>query len=121
MNTIKEMRKLAIIWGILTFLITTMLITISLVYKNKIVKYDQLLDKLDQAARLYIEDKSLYPLANEQIKVTLTELTDNSNINFKIGDKNCDGYVLVSYRDNVFRYDPYLRCPGYTSKDYNKY
>lgn len=122
MDTLKQMKKISIIWGIIIFIMFASLITLSLMYKQKIKKYDELSLTLETNARKYITNKSLYPLQGGYIKVILDQLDDEGiKTELKIGKEYCDGYVIVKYDGEVISYKPYLKCLKYTSKNYNKY
>ncbi len=122
MDSLRKMKQISIIWGIIIFSILITLIITSLMYKQRIKKYDALADSLEVAAREYVAKESLYPEANETIKVTTAQINqEKQNINLQINNDQCQGFVIVFKEKSVIKYKPYIKCPNYSTKNYNKY
>ena len=68
-----------------------------------------------------MDAKFLYPEENDSVKITYSEMKENSFIEeLKKEDDTCDGYVIVKSNGTVFSYKGYVTCPNYTTKDYEK-
>lgn len=122
MDTLKKMQKISIIWGMLLISLFAVLITVSVKYKQKMKKYDEVKTILEKKTREYVNDKSLYPVQSEYIKIVYGELNDQGYLKeLSVDDEECDGYVIVEYNGDIFIYDTYITCPNYTSRGYDKY
>jgi len=122
MDSLRKMKQISIIWGVIIFSILITLIITSLMYKQKIKKYDTLAKKLEVAAREYVTKESLYPEDNETIKVTTNQINQTKqNINLQIDNGQCQGFVIVFKEKSVIKYKPYIKCSNYSTKNYNKH
>ena len=118
---LKKMRRISYVWGFLLFLLVGGLTAIGFVYKNKLKKYEDLENKLEESAKQYVDQKFLYPEANQNIKITLEELKREEFIdNLNVDDEECDGYEIVSHDGSTFQYKAYIKCSDYKTKNYDK-
>ncbi len=118
---IKSMNRLSVIWGSILFLLVVLLTIFGFVYKNKSGDYKQLEEKLVESAKKYVDAKFLYPEENKSVKITYSEMKENSFIDeLKKEEDVCDGYVIVKSNGTVFQYKGFVSCPNYTTKEYEK-
>lgn len=118
---IKRMRTISIIWGTILVCIVTGLTIIGFIYKKKSQTYEELETKIEEAAKKYVDQKFLYPEKGDFIKITLQELQSNEAIDsLKVEEEECDGYVIISKKEEVYKYEPYIKCSKYTTKEYQK-
>lgn len=121
MNELKKMRIISYIWGSILFLLVAGLTGIGFVYKNKIKKYEELESKLEESIKAYVDQKFIYPDEGKNIKVTYQELKSNDAIdNLNNEDEECDGYGIVLHDGNIFKYQTYIKCNDYKTKNYDK-
>ncbi len=112
---------MTIFWGFIILLIVIGLTIIGFVYKGKLVKYEELEQKLENAVKEYVDEKFLYPNEGEKVKITLQELiSENKLDSLNLENDSCDGYGIVSFNGNTFDYKVYLKCDYYQTKNYNK-
>ena len=63
----------------------------------------------------YIEE---YPKNGEK-KLKITDVINQGyEINMKVNDDVCDGYVMVKKVSIAYEYDGYIKCGNYTTKGY---
>ena len=118
---LKKMRMISYIWGTVLFLLVGGLTTIGFVYKNKITKYEELENKLADNMKNYVDEKFIYPEEGKNIKITYQELKSNDAIdNLNIDDEECDGYGIVLHDGSIFKYETYIKCKEYKTKNYDK-
>lgn len=83
---------------------------------NKV--YINLENKIESAARNYIEDNEI--IINGEYKLTLTSLKNYnyiSDFNDNSGN-SCNGYVLITNVDSINHYKGYILCNDYQTKNY---
>ena len=81
-------------------------------------QYIDLENKIENAARKYINDKEIS--ISGEYKLTLTSLkNDNyiSDFNDNFGN-SCNGYVLITNVDNINYYKGYILCNDYQTNNY---
>jgi len=119
---LKQMKKISYIWGFLLVLLVVGLTIIGFIYKNKSSDYKKLEDQLVESAKKYVDAKFLYPDDKASMKISFEDMKNDGFIEeLKKDDENvCDGYVLVSNNGMVFQYKGFVKCPKYTTKDYEK-
>ena len=118
---LKKMKMISYIWGTVLFLLVAGLTAIGFVYKDKIQKYEELENKLEDNIKAYVDEKFIYPEEGENIKITYLELKSNDAIdNLNINEEECDGYGIVSHDGNSFKYKTYIKCNDYKTKNYDK-
>lgn len=115
------MQHISIIWGTILFLIFAGLTAFGLIYKNKSKDYKQLEDNLKNAAKQYVDQKFLYPNENDTLKVTSKELEENDIKDIlKKDEETCEGYVIVTKKNEIYQYSPYIKCSKYQTKNYQE-
>lgn len=118
---LKQMNRIGIIWGIILFSLVLLLTIFGFLYKSKTIEYRQMEEQIVNLSQKYVEAKFIYPDEKQSLKITLDELKSNGYIeDFKKENENCDGYVILSHDGFVYNYKGYIKCPKYTTKDYNK-
>ncbi len=118
---LKQMHRISVIWGIVLVLLVTGLTAIGFLYKNKSKDYKEMENKLVNFAEKYVEAKFLYPEENQSLRITLDDLKSNDYLEeLKKDDDVCDGYVVVSHDGFVYHYKGFVKCPKYTTKNYEK-
>ena len=98
------------------FFISKLYGSMELTLGNK--QYIDLENKIELAAKNYIEDNSIS--VNGEYKLTLTTLKNNKYIsNFEDKNNNsCNGYVMITNIDNINHYKSYILCNDYQTKNY---
>lgn len=98
------------------FFISKLYGSMELTLGNK--QYIDLENKIELAAKNYIEDNSIS--VNGEYKLTLTTLKNNKYIsNFEDKNNNsCNGYVMITNIDNINHYKGYILCNDYQTKNY---
>lgn len=120
MSSLKRMKTISIIWGM--FLVTLFIIVtiFAFKFKSNSKKYLELGEYFSSKAKEYVEDNNLYPEKDSTLKVNRNDLIENGYLEELIVDEDeCDGYVIVSYKDN-YEYKAYLKCNKYISSKYEK-
>lgn len=118
---LKKMRLISYVWGGCLFLLVAGLTAIGFVYKNKVKKYETLENKVQDALKKYSDEKFIYPEEGAEVKVTYQELKSNNYIDNLINDdEECDGYGLVLHVNGAFKYQAYVKCNDYKTKNYDK-
>lgn len=120
MSSLKRMKVISIIWGM--FLVTLFIIVtiFAFKFKSNSKKYLGLGEEFSSKAKEYVEDNNLYPEKSDNLKITKSDLIENGYLEeLEINDDVCDGFVIVSYKDN-YEYKAYLKCNKYISAKYEK-
>ncbi len=118
---LKKMRMISYVWGFLLFLLVAGLTAIGFIYKNKTEKYVKLENKLEENIKAYVDEKFIYPEDGKNVKITYQELKSNDAIdNLNIDDEECDGYGIVLHDGSTFKYQTYIKCNDYKTKNYDK-
>lgn len=120
MSSLKRMKVISIIWGM--FLVTLFIIVtiFAFKFKNNSKKYLELGEYFSSKAKEYVEDNNLYPEKDSTLKVSKNDLIENEYIEgLETNADECDGYVIVSYKNN-YEYKAYLKCNKYISSKYEK-
>jgi len=97
------------------------LIVISQSNQKYLTTYTQIESDISKAAISYVEDKEIYAVANNKLKLQI-EVLESMNYLYedKITDDTCDGYALVYYDQDTEEYlsDSYIACAKYKTKGY---
>lgn len=112
------MKKITIVWTICLVLIVGGLTFIGFHIKDdKVSNFmeESLSEKTEKYLNYYV---GLFPKLGEMKKITSEELI-NAGYDPNLGDK-CIGYVIVKNTEMGFKYYPYVKCPDYTTKDYEE-
>ncbi len=118
---LKKMRIISYAWGTILVVLVTGLTAIGFVYKNKTKKYEALENKLEESIKAYVDQKFIYPEEGGNIKITYQELKSNDAIDkLNIDEEECDGYGIITYEKDVFKYKTYVKCNNYKTKNYDK-
>lgn len=116
----KELNRIAIIWGFLLVIIFILLTYFGLQWKAKTSGYTDLEVKIVDATKSYYEKEHSYPTDGESVYVSLSDLkNDNIISELTYNEDTCDGFVIVK-NEKVITYTGYIKCNNYTSKDYDK-
>ena len=118
---LKKMRIISYIWGGTLFILVAGLTAIGFMYKGKVKKYEELEQKLETSVKQYVDQKFIYPEEDKNIKITYQELkAENAIDNLTINDEECDGYGIVTHDGATFKYETYIKCKDYKTKNYDK-
>lgn len=117
----KELKRISIIWGLLLFVIFAALTFFALQWKAKTGPYFDLEKTMVSKTKSYYEMENSYPVKGE-MKIIKFEDLKNANMmdELKVKDDNCEGFVKVE-NTGVIDYKAFIKCEGYTTKDYDKY
>ena len=118
-TSINKMHTFGIVWGVVFVLILVGLTIIGFVYKNKVIPYKELEQKLKDTAIQYVEKRSGY--SNSDMMVTAEELVEEGFIEeLKVNDSPCEGYVLFKKVQEHHEHRSYIKCEKYKTKGYDK-
>ena len=118
MDSLKKMKKISVIWGMVMILIFGLLTFVALNWKKSDREYKKLEELLVSKVTSYYESKYSYPTGMEVVTISLSELKENNILDeLKYNDDVCDGYVKVSF-DGVINYKGYIKCNNYVTKGY---
>lgn len=116
----KQLKIIAIAWGLLLLVIFSVLTYFALQWKNKTYPYLAFEDELVSKTKSYFESAHQYPNKGDKVVIKFDELKENSVVNtFSVNDDECDGYVVVKNK-GVIEYKAYIKCNNYTTKDFEK-
>ncbi len=121
MNTtsIKKMHTIGIVWGVIFIIVLGGLTIMGFVYKNKVVPYKELEQKLKDIAIQYVEKKVGY--SDSDMKVTGEELVEEGLIEeLKVNDSSCEGYVMLKKVQEHYEQNSFIKCEKYKTKGYDK-
>ncbi|MGM9834580.1 MAG: hypothetical protein ACI31M_02215 [Bacilli bacterium] len=120
MSSVKKMKTISIMWGMVIFALLVVIVSFSLVYKSKINKYEKLTSEMIDVTKDFVEDNNLYPVEGTDIRIKLSELQSKNLIGeLKVKKDTCDGFVIVK-NDGSYKYEGYLKCKLYITKGYKK-
>ena len=101
-----------------------MLTTLISVNNLRTKPYRELEDKIvDSMKKYYGQDTNLkkLPTAKNEVKITVDELIDfGIDINMNIKEDKCVGYGIVKGLDVSHKYNSYIKCEKYSTKNYKK-
>ena len=111
------MKKIAIIWTIVIVTIVGGLTIFGLNFKKD--KLGELSEEalVEQSKKYLGLYPALYPTKGEQIVLSDEKLKDEGYDPKLEGD--CIGYIVVKSTDMGFKYEPYVKCPNYTTNGYS--
>lgn len=108
-------------WGLLLLVIFVALTFFALKWKAKNTPYFDLEKTMVSKTKSYYEMEHSYPTKGNSTKITFENLKKaNMMEELKVGDDNCEGYVIVE-NTGVIEYHAYIKCNHYTTKDYDKH
>jgi len=113
------MKKITIVWTITLILIVASLTVLGFkIKKDNIdnIMEDSLVTQAEKYLGLY---PGLFPSLGNSIKITAEELKDKG-YDAGFSKENCEGYVIVENTNSGFKYNPYVKCPDYTTEGYSK-
>lgn len=115
----KKSTKIYIILIAITLTVLTTLISINNIRTKPYRRLET--EVVDAMKKYYGQDTNLKKLPqNEQkVKITIDELKDfGIDINTKVNDDNCTGYGLVTGLSISHKYESFIKCNDYTTKNY---
>lgn len=120
MDTLKKMRVISILWGMILFTLLILLTAFALIFKSKSKVYEEAASNFANKAQEYVEEKNLYPEEGTLV-ITKDELIENEYIEeLSVKDNVCEGYVLVKYEKDNYSFVPYINCKKYITGGYDK-
>ncbi len=118
------MKKMTITWMLMLMLLLTLLLFIGVNIKNKNKNYVALENDLKEISQVYFgqdANSKKLPQNKKYIKITLDELKKlGLEINNKIGNEECDGYVKITGLTNSFKYEAFIKCDNYETNGYEE-
>ncbi len=114
----KKTKILFIVWGVLVLSLIVVLTIIGLKFKFNEEKYENLEDRIEKAAELYVYNSGMR--LNKAIKITSDELIKNGYLKDFNYDKDvCTGYVLVYQEPDLdYEFEPFIKCGSYKTLGY---
>ena len=113
------MKKIMIIWGIITFALVGGLTVYGFTVKKENAPYQELEKTLRKKAEALVGENP--SILNETKTITYDIFKENNyEINMIVNSDKCDGYVIVNKQMNAFKYEPYINCSKYHTNGYNK-
>ena len=113
------MKKLLIIWIIISFILIGGLTFIGINLNSKNREYYDLESKIKEAAQNYYAQYP-YELPAKESEITSERLLNTnflSNLNYK--NETCEGYVVIKKTYLSHKYIPYIKCLNYNTKNYD--
>lgn len=121
MDTLKKMKVISILWGMILFTLLILLVAASIIFKEKSKKYEEEENRFKEVVKSYVEDNNLYPDKNKSLKVEDSELIDaNLMESIIVNNDECRGYVIITNKKNNYEYKAYIKCKKYITGNYNK-
>lgn len=114
---LKKMRLISIVWGLVLFLMVFSLTTFGFYYKKQTKAFKDFEKKLTMIVEEYTKEKAL--LDKDDLIITIEELKEENKIETRVvNEKVCEGYVVVTYKNEKYTYSPYIKCGKYKTKNY---
>lgn len=114
------MKKIIIIWTIISILLVTLLTIIGFKILEKKEVYLNFEKMLKSATKDYMTQNNEY-LPTKEIIIKLDTLIENSLIEpIFVDNENCEGYVKVEKKYLSYEYFPYLKCKNYITNGYDE-
>ena len=120
MSLPKHIRIISYIWVVVLILLVIVLCG-SVKNKNFQDAHKEIEDRISRVAKRYAEDKGIYGSIENNEKIELDVLIDNSYMSrSEISDKTCEGFAVVFYNEDEEHVDTkaYINCKKYTTKGY---
>ncbi len=114
------MKKILIIWFLISLLLVGGLTFIGINLKSKNKEYYELEDRIRNAAKDYYAQ---YPneLPINEVIITDEKLIEHNFLNnLNYNNEICRGYVLVKKTYLLHDYIPFIKCSNYNTKNYNE-
>ena len=87
-------------------------------------KYQNDMQNISAATSKYIEQKNIVVANNEKIIIDIKDLLE-ANLMNSVKDyeyqNECNGYALITKKDNSLKIKPYLNCESYTTEGYGEF
>lgn len=99
---------------IVLFIITFGVIIFVNIYSTK--KYQNIEKNMELNTENYITLKKYNLDTKEESIITLKDMKKNKLVT----ENNCDGYVVVSYQNNIINSKAYIKCGKYKTEGYNE-
>lgn len=111
------MKKITIVWTITLLIIVGGLTVIGLQIKKENIQNIMEESLVEQAEKYFGLYPGLFPTLNNSKKMSAEELKSNGyDANL---EKDCDGYVVVTNKNNGYEYKGYVKCPDYMTEGYS--
>lgn len=118
MDTLKKMRVISILWGMILITLFLLVTIFGIFYKNKTKLYIKEEEKLVDACRSYVDANKLY--SDKKLNISFNELKEAGFINeLSVESDDCDGYVIVKNKESM-EYKSYIKCGKYATGGYSK-
>lgn len=113
------MKKITITMVIVAFLLVGTLTFIGLNFSKNIEKYKVLEEDLKEYASMYLSINNINIGLGENIIIKSDTLIEYNIIkDLKVKDDECTGYVIATKTNKSFKYESYVKCNDYTTKNY---
>lgn len=109
------MKKIIIVWTIILVCIVSGLTYFGLRVKENTI-YELMEKEIVKQAKKYINTIEIKPELN-QLKIVEVDELKSSGFDPKL-ESDCIGYVIITNTNDGYKYDPYIKCEKYTTKDY---
>lgn len=109
------MKKIIIVWTIILVCIVSGLTYFGIRVKENTI-YELMEEEIVKQAKKYMSDIEIKPELNELRKIDVDELKDKG-YDPKL-EHDCIGYIIISNTDDGYKYNPYIKCEKYMTKDY---
>ena len=114
----KKTKVLFAIWAIIVLIIIGLLTALGFILEDKYGKYKEIENKLVDSATEYAHSEIL--LEEGEFIVTTEELIELGYLDsLDVNDDICSGYVVIT-NDGTYKYDPYITCQAYTTRDFEE-
>lgn len=111
------MKKVVIVWTIILVFIVSGLTYFGIRVKENTI-YELMEKEMVKQAKKYMSNTEINPELNQLKIIDIDELKDNG-YDPKL-EQDCVGYIIISNTEDGYKYDPYIKCKKYMTKDYVK-
>lgn len=108
------MKKMMFLWVTITIMLVLSLLFIGKNIEKHNQEYVTLENDLVEAADIYIKTKDITLKMNEEKKILMDTLIEETVLNSELKDKlKCDGYVIIKKSISKYEFRPYIKCDEY--------
>lgn len=115
------MKKMIIAWCIIAVCLFGTIYFIGIRVNKEYKPYRDYEADLVESATIYLELTNTKLKNNEKKTIKIDEMLKSNTLSTnKANNEECDGYVVVKNVGSEYQYDAYIKCPHYTTVDYQE-
>ena len=111
----KTFNRVFVLWCFMAVLIFGGLITLGYIYKSKVKSYEEYENRLEIAAKEFIEINNIHLNDQKKIKININKIIKSGLIDDEDIIKDCKGNIIVR-NGSVIKYKADIKCKNYHSK-----